>query len=432
MSKQVLILIAAVLFLSAGEVQAAPTSVSWDGGGDGHSWADANNWDPNIVPDNNAFRTFAVTIDSNSIGVDKIEVSLQQRRDINSLDCYGSVHLESGMWYLPDLNISSGLTNHGNLELDLDIKGDVINTGGAYLDMWEHLNIYGNIYNNPNAIIDVSYRDIDVEDTNVINEGTIIAFANGSLGETNLYENRGNIQLYGGGGNSTHIFDNNSTGQIEGWGLIVGEQQVKNQGTIYASFGILLIYSDISIINNGTLGNKPLATLHLKAANSINNQGTIVVNPGGGVAFDCNLINDTNGVIELRGGTLAAMSITQSADANFAGFGTITGDVTIDPNGLIELTGPTNIIGDVNIPDRATLKLSDGQTLITGHTTCDGTIHLVGGTVIFQGGCDCDGCNIISEAGTDRNHFDINADGIEDFKDFASFANTWLWQASWR
>jgi hypothetical protein len=54
-----------------------------------------------------------------------------------------------------------------------------------------------------------------------------------------------------------------------------------------------------------------------------------------------------------------------------------------------------------------------------------------GGTVIFQGGCDCNDCNIINEAGLDRNHFDINADGAVRLDDFASFAQSWLWQASW-
>jgi len=62
---------------------------------------------------------------------------------------------------------------------------------------------------------------------------------------------------------------------------------------------------------------------------------------------------------------------------------------------------------------------------------CDGNIHLIGGTAIFQGGCDCGDCNITHNPGTDRSHFVINADDIEDFRDFASFANSWLWQATW-
>jgi hypothetical protein len=163
----------------------------------------------------------------------------------------------------------------------------------------------------------------------------------------------------------------------------------------------------------------------------VNNQGTIEVNADGAVVFDCNNLNNkSTGIIKLLGGNLAAKTITQAADANFAGFGGITGNVVIEPNGLIKLTGPTNIVGSVTIQTGATLQISDGQTLITGQTTNNGTIRLIGGTVIFQGGYSGSG-NITHEAGTYRSHFDINSDGIEDFKDFATFADNWLWQATW-
>jgi hypothetical protein len=162
------------------------------------------------------------------------------------------------------------------------------------------------------------------------------------------------------------------------------------------------------------------------------NSGTIDIRTGGGVAFDCNLVNDPCATIRIDGGTLAAGNIQHRADANLIGFGQIAGNLLIGPAGAtVKLTGPTNIVGDVNIMSGNTLEISDGQALITGHTVCDGTIHLIGGTVIFQGGCDCDDCNIINEPGTDRHRCDFNADGIQDFKDFACFAETWLWRASW-
>ncbi len=97
---------------------------------------------------------------------------------------------------------------------------------------------------------------------------------------------------------------------------------------------------------------------------------------------------------------------------------------------MISLTGPTNIIGGVTVSAGAILRISNGQTLITGQTVNNSTIELIGGTVIFQGGYSGAG-TIPVTAGTDRNHFDVNSDGIEDFKDFASFANSWLWQESW-
>jgi len=76
------------------------------------------------------------------------------------------------------------------------------------------------------------------------------------------------------------------------------------------------------------------------------------------------------------------------------------------------------------------LQISDGQTLITGQTTNNGTIHLIGGTVIFQGGYTGDG-QIINDAGKDRSQLDMNKDGIQDMQDFAIFADNWLWKASW-
>jgi len=104
----------------------------------------------------------------------------------------------------------------------------------------------------------------------------------------------------------------------------------------------------------------------------------------------------------------------------------------IEPNGVIKLTGPTNIVGDVNVSPDATLEISDGTTLITGHTICNnGTTHMIGGRVICQGGLTNTNCNIIWEPGIYTNVVDFNLDGTVNFKDFADFANTWLWRASW-
>jgi hypothetical protein len=438
MLRKILYLTAIILVFAASNLQATQIYVSWDGGGDGHSWSDANNWEPNIVPDNNVSNTFIVTIDSNSFSVDEIEVDLQQRRDINSLDCYGSVRLESGMWYLPDLNISSGLTNHGNLALGVDIRGDVTNTAGTELEIWGHLNIYGNLFNQTGATIWFSHIDIDIEDGGIIeNDGLIICYAGGGPGEMPLFENRGTIQLVGGSCSAENIFDNTSTGGIRGYGIITGHQLIQNKGIIHASSGGLLLVTEGSITNTGILKNDAGAMLHVinfpgtSPLENVNNHGTIEVNADGSVVFDCNLFNEPNGIIKLFGGTLAANTITQSTDANFAGFGGITGNVVIENNGLIKLNGPTNIIGDVNITDNSTLEISDGTTLVTGQTNCNGTIYMKGGYIIPQEGLSGN-CNVIWEPGLYTNVADFNLDGQVNFKDFTYFANSWLWQSSWR
>ncbi len=95
---------------------------------------------------------------------------------------------------------------------------------------------------------------------------------------------------------------------------------------------------------------------------------------------------------------------------------TFTGNLIIEPNGIIRLTGPTNIVGDVTTEENAVLEISDGQVIITGHTICNGTIHLKGGRIVPQGGLSGD-CNIISEP----------SDYIN-MEELASLADTWLWQ----
>ena len=413
------------------QAQADQIDVSWDGGGNYNDWDDANNWDPNVVP-NNGTDTYAVTINA---GTGEVHVGLRQRSTIDQLDCYGEVDLVMGPhdWQNEPVEFilvnPNGLTNHGDLEIDeIEINGNVNNTAGAELELSD-IEISGDLKNLAGAIVEVECEN-DVEG-NLQNDGTLVIIHASDILVDKQVKNTGQIQIYGGECGVDEIVDNNSTGTIQGFGILYAGQLLRNKGQIYAYGGSLAVACEEGpLLNSGILGNHPLSSLHIKPATNVNNQGKIQVNAGG-VAFDCNLVNDTNGVIELRGGTLAATSITQTADANFAGFGSITGGVTINPNGLIELTGPTNIVGDVNIPADATLKISDGQTLITGHTTCDGTIHLIGGTVIFQGGCDCNDCDIIHEPGPHRSHFDINADGIVNLRDFAAFANTWLWQATW-
>ncbi len=438
MFRKVLVLTALILGLLALEVQAAVINSTWDGGGDGRSWEDLYNWDPDIVPDNTITDTFVVTIDSNRIGIDEIEVGLQQPRTIDQLDCYGEVELQDWSPYWNELIFEepNGLTNHGGLGIEgrneFEINGNITNTNGAELYLL-NLEINGNLYNHIEAIIEVEH-EVFVIDANLENSGTIVSFPASQLWLDKTLHNTGQINLYGGlcGGDKT--FDNDSIGLVKGFGEIYSDELFHNKGIIYAFGGALVaIITEGPFLNNGVLGNKPNASLHIKPnlfelPPDVNNQGTIEVNAGGGVTFDCNLNNEPNAVIKLLGGTLAATTITQSDDATFKGQGNITtNNLVIESDGSIQLTGPTKIFGNVQIDPNATLEISDGTTLITGQTVCNGTIHIKGGYLIPQGGLSGD-CNIIWEPGTYTNPADFNLDGKVNFGDFAYFAETWLWQ----
>ncbi len=484
MSKKVLILTAILSVFLACQVQAAVIDSNWVSCTAGF-WSDTNNWNPNVIPDNNSTDSYNVTIDTGSCG-HEVEVRIRENRTINDLTIYGEVDLESYvkenmtnivLAIVEDLDITltleNALTNYGELEignLPLIIDGNIVNhshmevsqvdmsgniTNYNYLEL-DQTDMEGNVTNMPGATLEfqfpgaeinghlqnlpdgkvVAEAHAEIKQGDVANAGLIKLVPPGVMMFEHNFSNTGEVHLYGGAirywaeEDGPGILDNNSTGLINGFGLIEAGSSIDNKGTIYAYGGPLSIAVDGSFINEGTLGNLSPASLLTKPAADLTNLGTIEVNAGGGFAFDCNLVNEPNGLIKLLGGTLAAKTITQSADANFAGFGSITGDVIIDPNGLIKLTGPTNIVGNVDIQENATLEISDGTTLVTGHTTNNGTIYMKGGRLIPQGGITNNG-NIIWEPGLYNNMADFNLDGQVNFTDFADFAGTWLWQTAW-
>jgi len=399
------------------QAQAAQIAVNWDGGGNGHWWGDASNWDPDIVPDNDGGNTFAVTIDTSG-SPNEVEVGVQQNRTINKLDCYGGIRLhrsslEQLRFTLLDAN---GLTNYGELKLfeQGDIHGNVTNTAGAELYL-KDLYITGNLHNLAGGIIEFDDAYVMGENSTgvVENAGLIITF--GELEAFNTFHNTGQINIYDGECGSDSLFHNDVNGVIKGFGILYADQ-LQNKGQITAFGGSLTFLSEGSVTNTGTLANKALSTLHIQPAEDVNNFGTIEVNAGGGVAFDCNIVNEPNAVIKLMGGTLAAKTITQKADAHFTGQGDITGNLAVESDALVNLTGPAKIFGNIEINPDGKLEISDGTVLITGHTICNGTIHMKGGKIIPQGGLSGD-CNIISEP-SDYNNLE----------NFAFLADTWLWQ----
>jgi hypothetical protein len=401
-----------------------------------------------MVPDNNETYTFAVTISNDR------DVVLTSNRTIDRLDCYGDgvdIEIWTPNYVEFTLVDPCGLTNHGGLEIKagpgrefkgvglLEINGNVRNLAGASLAL-AGVKIDGQLSNHADADeVWIQHKVFLASDFE--NQSLLLIYKTGNLwADLDVY-NTGTIQLYGG----RFLIDdstlyNDANGIIKGFGVIKtdSDQLLQNKGAIYASGGLLAIRNS-PLLNTGVLCNMPGALLHIKPAEDVNNNGTIEVNAGGGVTFDCNLINEPNnllsepnGVIKLLGGNLAATTITQKAGANFVGFGGITGDVVIEPNGLIELTGPTNIVGDVTIDPNATLEISDGTTLVTGDCACNnGTIHMIGGRIIIQGTFTNDNCNIIWQPGTYTNAADFNLDGTVNNKDFAAIAGTWLWQAAW-
>lgn len=289
----------------------------------------------------------------------------------------------------------------------------------------EGQDIYGNLDIGPGETI-VAHDDIWVHGS-ILNQGSVLIPFNQFWAEQRL-ENSGLIEMYDGLCSGDEILENLIGGEIKGYGAIYSFGGINNSGFLRTLAGSLMIYSPQGVSNAGTFRSSPSTSLTIVTeVPHISNQGTIDIELDGAVVFDCNLVNEPNAVIRLRRGTLAAQTITQSAGAILEGFGGISGDVLIDPNGIVKLTGPTNIVGDVKIAQGAIWEIGDGTTLVTGHTTCDGTIHMKGGRIIPQGGLSGE-CEIIWEPGAYTNPADFDFDGKVGMKDFAAFADVWLWE----
>jgi len=456
MFKKKLFLAAVLSTLLACNSQAEVIHSTWVGGERGH-WSDYTKWDPAIIPFNTASQQFFVTIDSNSIGPEGVEIFLDCSGCIppgpgnvvvSQVDCYGKVELTGSELTLVDPN---GLRNHGCLKLELKSWGNVQNSPRGLLladPMEAHA---GNLLNEAGAQIQVEGSEsLDVYEGSIQNFGAILVIPNGEIWAEYKLENSGLIEMYDGECLADQVLHNQTPGIIRGYGAMHSDQLINNAGCIQSLGGSLLLHSragfehpytpNWGVINTGRLVNSPGTSLTVVVwVPDVNNQGRIEVNADGSVVFDCNLNNEPNAAISIKGGTLAAKTIRQAAGAKFEGFGSITtACVTIEPNtpsepnSIIRLTGPTNIVGDVNISKGATLEISDGTTLVTGHCTCtEGTIHMIGGAIILQGGFTNNNCRVIWEPGLYTNVADFNVDGKVNLKDFAYFADTWLWQTAW-
>jgi len=414
------VLIAAILFYS--NAKGVQIQVSWDGGGDGISWEDANNWNPDIVPNNTGDTSFFVTIEANE-GSPEIEIVVTESITIDRMNCsshrYGDIDLGTQnpngleMRFLDP----NGLTNQGSgvLELfgddygSLTIFGNVRNTMEAELEFWVDVEISdGDLFNDVNGTIQAGRDDLSVE--NLENRGTLVLDPKAYLFVDNTINNFGLIDFKGANCECDGTIINKSNGIIQGYGIVKFDGFLQNEGKIISSSGSLVIMSDQYLTNTGTLQNNPVSQLHIQTPVEVNNLGIIQVSAGGGITFDNNLTNNSNSVIELLGGTLSTPSLIQFPDTSFVGFGAISGNVIIEENGIIKLSGPTNIFGNVEIETNATLEVSDGTTLVTGLTTNDGTIHMKGGRLIPQGGLTNNG-NVLWEPGLYNNIADFNLDG---------------------
>lgn len=110
-----LFFVAAVLLLLAGSASADQVDVKWDGGGGTNFWNNANNLDPNVIPNNNA-NTYNVFIGGSSLPDYTVYVTTGPTIDNLTIDTADSLTINNGGGINLESGASAGtITNNGTI-----------------------------------------------------------------------------------------------------------------------------------------------------------------------------------------------------------------------------------------------------------------------------------------------------------------------------
>jgi hypothetical protein len=419
--------IASVVLLSVCPVWSAQTESSWNS--DEGSWNEPSNWSPQVVPNNSGIDTYAVIIDRP--GEVLIELGEDAQYMIDSLDTYGEVILEPALnpYTIATLVVlePNGLTNHGMLEMMRTLMmADVVNTDGGDLQLSDVL-IEGNVQNDPGCGIEIE-DSVGIEGQ-LKSAGEVSLFGSGLLQVENGLVNSGWMQLNGGSVEIEGGLDING-GTIAGTGLVHLDEpgDYQNSGWLFAQNGPLQINVNGAIINHATIQSSVGADVHLRTSATSTNHGSIKV-IGGNVSCSSEMVNAFGGQIHVMGGSLQTPTLRQKPDGEFHCYGDVFGAVVVEANAAVHFNGDCRVFGPITIEPNGRLEVSDGRLIATDPVTNDGTIRLHGGQVVPRGGYSGSG-QIVWNQSAFSNAADFNLDGNVNFKDFATFANTWLWTAT--
>ncbi|MFK7950539.1 MAG: T9SS type A sorting domain-containing protein [Saprospiraceae bacterium] len=328
---------------------------TWDGGGDGHSWNDAMNWDNDQVPGT----------------TDLVEITTTTTIDGTAPNAIGRLKIGGG-------------NKTVTLDLDLSINDGTIAEHGIIIGNKTSLiigtnisvrTITVNVPNNKDAVAvfgNVSdatdVAELMVEAGNTLNivagdDGFNMASTNGAFQVTN----NGTITIAGVDNNGFNFQD----------GILINNGTITINGTT-ANKGIRYEADADSLVNNGTITITDVSDdgIEIAATDFINNG---IIN----VTVVSTATASNNGLLVSTGGTFVNSQIgTLNVDGGMStnARGIVVADGTFDNSGLVTTTG-----GNVG----SAIRLDGGMTTNAACAIIDGTngtrINANGGTLVNNG-----------------------------------------------
>jgi hypothetical protein len=387
-SKLLLTVVVPALLLGGGSAPAAVFTSIWT---DGNSnWNNAANWNPALVPSNNATNQFIPIINNGST------VTLDISPTVNALGIdflappASSLFIGNGQ----ALNIASGGTLINGNVIGVNAPGTgvlVLGSGGSYFNAGSFLASGGGTFQ-----VNGAGQTID-------NSTGVIRALDGSR-----------VVIFGMGTTvSGGTFATAGTGVVGISGNLVNVSGVTNTGTFSIPATSALRIAGTST-NTGTMGNfaAGAGVIAIAAGQTLNNTGTLLASGGGSLEVNGGgaTINNSSGVMTALDGSRVVIS----------GFGTTvsggtfatTGSGVVGMSGfLVNLSGVTNT-GTFSIPGTTVPASVLG---ITGTSTNTGIMGIFGpglGVISIKSGTTLNNSGTLLASGGGTLEMNGNAGGI--------------------
>lgn len=395
-------------------------AVSWDGGGDGTSWEDAANWNPDGVP------TASDDVTINVGGTPTIDHSTGSH-SVNSLSCDELLVLSGGTI---DIAAASTITTNGSLTLSggtlsgtgtltvnstmswssgrMDGGGNTTIASGATLTISSGSNhdLYARTLTNQGTINYTGTGDLVVQNGVVDNQaGALIDLQTDQFfndnGLSNTFTNAGTLRKSGGTGTSDFegpiVFNNTGTVDVQ-----TGTLSLSRTGT---STGAFTVSSGATLDFDGGGG-----TQNLNAGSSVTGAGNLTMGHGSSIVNIAGTYTIAN--THITAGTLNFNAAASTTNLTLDGDnGVLGGTNTLTVNGSAAWSdGDMEDSGTTLIPSGVTLTISgtaartiDNRTLTNQGTinyTGTGTLNVrLGATIDNQGLMDLQTDQIINHNG---------------------------------
>lgn len=301
----------------------------------------------------------------------------------------------------------TGLDNSGTLNMSggtLTGTGALVNDGNVNSNGFVNIAGSGGFANNGQFTLSSGAFTLGNSGPNTNSGALNLAFQNDMIMNAGL-ANSGELNLNGGNLSGPGSLTNTVGGALNGAGAVTTD--IVNSGTVNAQSGNLILAGS-NFTNTGLVKNSVGSNLFINAA-SVTHTGSIEVNAAGSVVFSGNVTNTTGENVTMNGGALSTGGLSNDSGAAIAGFGSLTGDLT--NAGSVDFFGQTSLVGDLGNQSTGHFLARNDQTLITGHTTNDGTIETLNGEIIFEGGLTNNGALLFDPSIITLTTLEVGLDG---------------------